>query len=88
MKIPSLSPTLDLLVALSAGTRKPNGIFEDLSPKTDDEDTESKSKSGEGSKIAIKSKQVILSTSEIGDELASIDSLVLEFDINHVQHVS
>jgi hypothetical protein len=40
VKIPSLSPTLDLLIPLSAGAKKPNGIFEDLSPKTDDEDTE------------------------------------------------
>jgi hypothetical protein len=88
VKIPSLSPTLDLLIPLSAGAKKPNGIFEDLSPNTDDEVTESKSKSGEGSKIAIKSKQVILTTSDIGDELASTESLVLEFEINHFQHVS
>jgi hypothetical protein len=88
VKIPSLSPTLDLHIPLSAGAKKPNGIFEDLSPKTDDEDTESKSKSGEGSKIAIKSKQVILTTSDISDELAGMDSLVLELEINHSQHVS
>ena len=88
VKIPTLSPTLDLHIPLRAVAKRPNKLFEELGPMTDHQGTESKSKKGDRSKTAIKSKHVILNTSDIDDELAGMDDLVMEFDINHTQRVS